>query len=440
MVPAPVSAGSRPNIVLIISDDQAWTDYGFMGHPVIRTPHLDRLAERSAVFRRGYVPTALCRPSLATLITGLYASQHGIIGNDPAHLSDDAEDDARRRAALIAKIDACETLPRLLGAAGYRSHQSGKWWEGSFRRGGFTDGMTRGFPEPGGRHGDDGLAIGRKTMEPVLQFIDQAAADDVPFFVWYAPFLPHEPHNPPKRILDRYQTPGCPPELARYYACCEWFDETCGTLLDHLEQHRLTEDTLVVYVTDNGWIQRTADTPVGPGWRSRFAPRSKQSPYEGGVRTPVLLSWPGHIVPSEQTAVVSSIDLFPTILAAAGLEPPAECPGRSLLPFLDGNAAVPERPVFGEGFAHDVIDLNDPQVTLLSRWMIDGRWKLILSYNGRAVRYRFVHENARQGPQLYDLMADPHETTNLADQHPDRVARMARQIAAWWSVDHPPIP
>jgi arylsulfatase A-like enzyme len=273
---------SRPNIVLIISDDQAWTDYGFMGHSAIETPHLDQLARESIVFRRGYVPTALCRPSLMTLVTGHYAHKHGVTGNDPSpkYARPGTPEERERRAELITFIDRLETVPTLLAERGYLSHQSGKWWEGNYRRGGFTHGMTRGFPEPGGRHGDDGLKIGREGMEPIREFLDEAVSRDRPFFVWYAPFLPHTPHNPPERLLEKYRTEDRPLTVAKYFAMCEWFDETCGELLEMLEQREVRDNTLVIYVTDNGWIQ----DPESPG----YAPRSKQTPYEGGVRTPIL--------------------------------------------------------------------------------------------------------------------------------------------------------
>ena len=141
------------NVVLIISDDQAWTDYGFMGHSHIQTPHLDRLAQESLTFTRGYVPSSLCRPSLASIITGLYPHQHRLAGNDPSPVRDGGTNPAKlnaaRRAELIDHIDQVPTLPRLLAERGYVSFQSGKWWEGNFRRGGFTEGMTRGFPERG---------------------------------------------------------------------------------------------------------------------------------------------------------------------------------------------------------------------------------------------------------------------------------------------------
>ena len=230
---------------MIIGDDQAWGDFGFMGHPVIETPNLDQLAAESALFRRGYVPSSLCRPSLATLISGLYPHQHKIAGNDPAPGTD--------RGEMLRHIRRIPALPRLLAPKGYVSHQSGKWWEGNFREGGFTAGMTHGDPRRKGRHGDEGLKIGREGLQPVFDFID--GADGKPFLIWYAPFLPHTPHTPPKRLLDKYQSADRPSELARYYAMCEWFDETCGELLDGLQSRALKDNTLVVFVTDNArWL------------------------------------------------------------------------------------------------------------------------------------------------------------------------------------------
>ena len=287
---------ATPNVLLIISDDQTWTDYGFMGHPVIQTPRLDQLARESVTFTRGYVPTALCRPSLMTMITGLYPSQHGVTGNDPAIPVNLKAGTARRDAAYLAecerlrsRVKTMPTIPRLLAQRGYLSFQTGKWWEGPHSYGGFTHGMTHGDFTRGGRHGDAGLAIGRTGLQPVYDFIDLATTQQKPFFIWYAPFLPHTPHNPPPRILKKYEQVGRSPALAKYYAMCEWFDETCGSLLDHLDDRKLSKNTLVIYVTDNGWIQRTSTTKVPDGWRPRFAPKSKQSPYDGGVRTPIMV-------------------------------------------------------------------------------------------------------------------------------------------------------
>ncbi|MBI5690310.1 MAG: sulfatase [Verrucomicrobia bacterium] len=441
------AVATPPNIVFIISDDHAWTDYGFMGHPQIETPQLDRLAARSAAFTRGYVPTALCRPALATLATGMYAFQHKISGNDPSFLPEmlapagAAKGKGKGKAAgepaayqalrekLISQYDRQPSLVKLLTSQGYLSHQSGKWWEGGFRRGGFTHGMTRGFPLPGGRHGDDGLKIGREGLEPVLQFINLALSEKKPFFLWYAPFMPHTPHTPPDRLFQKYKAKGISSDhVARYYAMVEWFDETCGQLLGHLEAKGVTSNTLVVYIADNGWIQ----DPTGPG----FAPRSKQSANEGGIRQPILFSWPGVITPGRRgEQLCSSIDIVPTALAAAGLSAPSVLPGLNLLPILKSGAPTPRREVFGETYAHDVANIDRPEDTLVHRWVIEGRWKLLLTYDG-AVSARYASANPRpeKRPQLYDLIADPHENTNLARQNPAVVARLAARLQEWWPV------
>lgn len=426
--PAPAAEPVAPNIVFIISDDQAWTDYGFMDHPLIQTPRLDELAARSALFTRGYVPTALCRPSLATMITGLYAHQHKISGNDPSVTlaSPASAEYAALRRQLIGHIDRQPTVPKLLAQRGYLSHQSGKWWEGPYQRGGFTHGMTRGFPEPGGRHGDDGLAIGRQGLQPVVDFVEHAVGQARPFFLWYAPFLPHTPHNPPERLLAKYRERVASLHVAKYYAMCEWFDETCGELMDLIEAKGLTDKTLFVYVGDNGWIQDPQS--------SNYAPRSKQSPNEAGTRQPIMLSWPGVIPPGRRDEVISSIDLAPTMLSAAGVPVPDNLPGLDLMPVVRDGQTLARDTIFGEGFAHDIADLETPEASLLYRWAIEGRWKLLLTYDGVLGRYASSHPRTERRPQLYDLVADPHETTNLAAQHPEIVARLAGKIDAWWPV------
>ncbi|HQZ27356.1 MAG TPA: sulfatase [Verrucomicrobiales bacterium] len=443
----------KPNIVYIISDDQAWTDYGFMGHKLIETPNLDRLAARSAVFPRGYVPTALCRPALATLANGLYAHQHGVTGNDPAMEKEigkkekgkpegkpegkpkgkpkgETPEYAALREKLIAKMDVQPTIADLLSGAGYLSHQSGKWWEGSFQRGGFTHGMTRGFPEPGGRHGDDGLQIGREGMEPVFAFIDQAVAEKKPFFLWNAAFMPHTPHTPPQRLFEKYKAKGVESDhVARYFAMVEWYDEVCGQLLDKLEEKNLLANTIVIYLGDNGWIQN----PNGPGYDAR----SKQSANEGGTRQPILISWPGTIQAGvRKEELCSSIDLLPTVLAAAGVEAPGNLPGLNILPELESGKATPRKEVFGESFSHDVAEIDNPEATLLYRWIIEGKWKLLLTYDGKLGRYASSHPRTEKRPQLYDLLSDPHEDTNLAATNPEVVARLAARIQEWWPVNH----
>lgn len=418
----------QPNIVFIISDDHAWTDYGFMGHKQIETPHLDRLAAQSALFSRGYVPTALCRPALATFATGLYAHQHKISGNDPAKPAGASDSVPVLREKLIANFDKPASLAKLLSQQGYLSHQSGKWWEGSYQRGGFTHGMTQGFPKPGGRHGDVGLTIGREGMQPVFEFIDHAIAEQKPFFLWYAPLMPHTPHTPPERLFKKYKAKGIASDyVARYYAMVEWFDETCGQLLDQLDAKGLTTNTLVVYVADNGWIQQPN--------ASSFAPRSKQSANEGGTRQPTLFRWPGVIAPGNRgTQLCSSVDIMPTALAAAGIAIPKELPGYNLLPILKSGKPTPRDIVFGETFSHDIANIDRPEDSLLYRWVIEDQWKLLLTYDGKLGSRASLHPRTELRPQLFNLLADPHEDLNLAANNPQVVARLAQKLQDWWPV------
>ena len=436
----------KPNIVFIISDDHAWTDYGFMGHKQIETPNLDKLASRSALFSRGYVPTALCRPALASFANGMYTHQHRVTGNDPSPLpANEANPKAKGKAKgkgkgpespayaalrekLIGNFYQHPAIPKLLADQGYLSHQSGKWWEGEPKRAGFTHAMTRGFPNPGGRHGDDGLKIGREGMEPVFEFIDHATAEKKPFFLWYAPFMPHTPHTPPDRLFQKYKAKGIESDhVARYYAMVEWFDETCGQLMDRIEQKGLTQNTLFVYVADNGWIQ----DPNSQG----YAPRSKQSANEGGTRQPIMFSWPGVIQPGNRgEQLCSSIDIVPTALAAAGAQAPEKLSGLNLLPILKSGEPTARKECFGETFAHDVANIDKPEDTLLYRWVVDGKWKLLLTYDGKLDRYASSHPRTEKRPQLFDLLADPYEDNNLASKNPEIVQRLADKLQAWWPV------
>ena len=420
------AASQQPNIVFILSDDQAWTDYGFMGHKDIKTPYLDKLAERSLVFERGYVASPVCRPSLASILTGLYPSRHGVTGNDVDGRIKRAELDIPVRAAFHKH----PSFIKLLTANGYFAHQSGKWWEGAWKDGGFTHGMTHGDPKRGGRHGDAGLKIGRASMKPVTDFIDKATKEKKPFLLWYAPFLPHTPHNPPQRLLNKYAGPGRAADVAKYYAMCEWFDETCGTLLNYLDEKKLSDNTMVIYICDNGWAARStnASDPNQNLWKG-FAQRSKGSPYENGIRTPIMVSWPGHMKPARMPNLAHAIDIFPTIAAAAGIESPTNMAGINL---LDHKALKDRGMVYGVCNSIHNMTPGNPSDTLQYLWCIEGDWKLLLRCGGKdTTRYRNLHIWDTASVRLYNLKNDPLEKKELSVSHPERVERLRKKIEAW---------
>ncbi len=403
-------------MLLIIGDDQHYGDYGFMKHPHIRTPHLDKLATESLLFENGFVPTSLCRASLATMITGLEPQQHKITSNDPPLPKGMTPGQANKAPAYLAMrtkmveiFERSPSLPKLLAKAGYVSHQSGKWWEGNACRcGGFTEGMTIGDFSTTGRHGDAGLAIGRKGLEEVYTFLDKAKSEKKPFFVWYAPIMPHSPHNPPARLLAKYQSKTPSIHIAKYWAMCEWFDETIGDVLKKLDDTGLAKDTIVIYLHDNGWIQNPND--------GGYAPKSKRSPYNGGLRTPIMIRWPGHVKPAVSQELASSIDLAPTILHACGLKPTAAMHGVNL---LDADAVAKREYVHGATFEHNAVDIEKPAANLQYRWLADRKYKLIVGKDGTA--------------ELYDWQRDPSEEKNLIKAEPRLADVMNVQLDAWWS-------
>ena len=405
---APLLAGAdtggdrRPNVVLIIGDDQGFGDYGFMGHPVIKTPNLDRLAGESVVFTRGYVTTALCCPSLSTMLTGLYPHQHGYTGNDPAGGGD--------RNRWVERFRQHSQLPALLAQAGYLSLHTGKYWQGNPSVSGFTDSMGK-----TDRHGGQALAIGRQTMKPVYDFIAKAQSQSKPFFIWYAPMMPHAPHNPPEHLLAKYKEKTPRLNKAKYFAMCEWFDETCGELLQHIDDRGLRDNTVVIYIADNGWSQGLE------GFRG-----SKQTLWEQGVRQPIMIRWPGKIRPRrDEEHLVSNMDIAPTILTAAGLSVPGPMAGVNL---LDDRAVGARTAVFLEDFAHNMAAPEAPEKTLEARGVISGDWKLLVMRDAKA-----------SGPVgatrtfLFNLKNDPKEKENLAEVNRQKVEELLRMLNEWWN-------
>ena len=420
LVPLNGAQEKRPNIILIISDDHTYTHYGFMGNPAVSTPHLDRLAGESLLYTRGYSMT-VCSPSLATLLTGKLPSRHGITGNDLRAQNRNkgqaagANRDPLRERLLRNKL----ILPKALSEAGYLTFQTGKLWNTSYDEVGFTHGMTR----KRSRHGGEGLTIGREGMEPIYRFIDTAVGEGKPFFVWHAPLLPHDPHNPPERLLEKYRGKGLTPHAEVYHAMVEWFDETCGELDRWLEQKGLKENTVILYLSDNGW------DPLH-GYKGG---RAKLTPYENGIRTPIFVRWPGKVAPRRDDETLASIvDIVPTILELAGVPVPEELPGIKL---LDREAMTKRKTIFIESYRHDIMDIEDPVKSLTSLAVIDGWSKLIIpgpvEQDGRQASFASIAGVV----ELFDLKSDPAETRNLATERPAEVKRLKALQDAEWKVD-----
>jgi len=264
------------------------------------------------------------------------------------------------------------------------------------------------------RHGGQALEIGRRTMQPICDFIAKAQSRSTPFFVWYAPLLPHTPHSPPERLLAKYRdkTPGL--NQAKYFAMCQWLDETCGDLLKHIDDKGLRDNTVVIYLADNGWSQGVE------GFRG-----SKQTLWEQGVRQPILIRWPGKAAPRrDEEHLASNLDIAPTILAAAGLSVPGTMAGLNL---LDDKATAARNSIFLEDFAHNMAAPDAPEKTLEGRGVISGDWKFLLT-----------HGDPKPGSQsgaeeyLFNLKRDAKETENLALASRQKVDELRKMLNEWW--------
>ena len=422
------SAGTeneRPNLVLIIGDDHGYPYAGFMGNESVETPHLDRLAAEGTVFSNAYNVASSCRPSLMSLLTGL----------DPYQVelrSQQLERQGRGRLGVNRILDF-ETLPALLAQRGYVSLQAGKHWEGSARQAGFTAG-TKSLKEATGSTFVDfsgglvGLEIGRTGMEPLWELLEQAQGE--PFLLWFAPKLPHTPLDAPARYRAPYLEAGLSNTAVAYYANITRLDAAIGELLERLSAMGLGERTLVVYLSDNGWDQAPDVLATGRGV-TLGGPRGKMSMFELGFRTPIVFRWPQQVPAGVvHDELISTLDLFPTLLDYAGLETPPGRWGRNLRPAIESREPLPERALYGRmaGALPDTVDAAS-QNTL-------GRLRRPAVFARRGRWHYFGFETEKGDPiageeKLFDVESDPGETRNLAPENPEVAAALRQEIEDW---------
>jgi uncharacterized sulfatase len=418
-----------PNIILIIGDDHGWPYFGFMGHEIVKTPNLDALAEEGVVFPYGYTTASTCRPSLRSLLTGLHPLQW-----------------RAKRQVLRAqgrggpgydRIQDFVTLPRRLAERGYASFQGGKYWEGSYRAGGFSDGMKQPIDEATLRKwgriqskaGADSLELGRTTMQPLWDFLD--AHRDAPFFVWFAPKLPHTPHDPPAKYLELYRDENLSDAARKYYANITRFDDKVGELVTRLEKLGLRDETLLVYLADNGWEQDpSATNPV----KQLGGPKGKSSMYELGFRTPIIFNWPGRLPRGRRPGdLVSGVDLFTTLLDFAGLEPPPDRTGINLRPSMLAGGMSSRKAVIGSMSA-----LRPPQRTPAAIPKTEEslvRYERAYFFRDESWHYIWYADSEKFGDrdaeELYLIDEDPREERNVVGAHPELSKRFREQIQRW---------
>lgn len=400
----------RPNIVLVVADDHGYPYAGFSGSELVRTPNLDALAAQGTRFTRAFTTASSCRPSQRTLLTGLYPQQWLATARARPRRREDRHgwDDVRHFA----------TLPGLLAAHGYATFQGGKLWEGrTFQDAGFGAGTKDPLPERPSRDelkGGSGLRLGRETMQPLWDFLDAHA--EGPFFVWFAPSLPHAPLDAAPEFEEPYARAPISEAARLYFANVSRLDAVVGELLRGLAARGLHEGTAVIYISDNGWEQDPDRVGADGG------EHGKHSIRELGFRTPLIVSWPG-VVPAGAVRedLVSAVDLFPTLLQMAHVAVPAGRMGVSLLPtLLDGVPSPRTRVIAG------VNQLRGPPPRR-------GRPREIaaVAHFVRTPEWRYVSYDTYGREELYHVSVDPAESRDLAAENPDELAALRAELEDW---------
>ncbi|UCG31858.1 MAG: sulfatase-like hydrolase/transferase [Phycisphaerales bacterium] len=426
----PSAGGERPNVIFILTDDQAPNTLGIEGNPIIRTPELDRLAGEGAYFSRAYVPIPQCAPSRAAILTGLYPHQNGVLRNEDASLRPDAV-----------------TFSRLFKQNGYACGLVGKWHLGKedLPQAGFED-LWVTLPLPGEYH-DPQLWVNKRLVQTegyltdiltdhAISFVEKHV--DRAFLLWLAYKAPHVPARappdpafaydaadmvlPPSSADDLSAKPAAQRDsnghalyrevgedeirrrLSLYYARISSIDHNVGRLVDRLKELGLDERTLIIFMSDNGVL-----------YGEHQLLRKGAFFYEEVVRSPLIMCWPGRIEPGTRIdALVSSLDLFPTLCAAVDIPTPEGLAGKELWPLLQSRVSSVHDALFFE------YEATEKPVTMVPvRGLVTARHKYT----------KYLED----GEELYDLQVDVHEMRNLIDDPGSRelADRLRAELGAW---------
>ena len=413
----------KPNIILLVGDDQGYPYFGFMGADYVQTPNMDALAASGTLFTEGYVPQNHCRPSLQTLMTGTLPINYDQ-SVDKLVLEQQIPEDS----VVGFKHHAMryfETLPRLLAKEGYKSFQGGKWWEFNYQNGGFDEGMTKGWKKGDkGKDewflqfmGGDGRQLARATMQPVYDFIE--TYNDQPFFIWFAPELPHYPFDAPDKYYNIYKDEDMTESAKRYYANCTWFDDGVGELVRYLKEKDEFDNTLFVYVNDNGWEQEPHQEFRHDSLRwHNGGDKGKLSVYDQSFRTPIIFSWKDKISSGATSkALMHSADIPATILDYINVDVPEDYFGKSYKDLIEDTNKTDRDIIIGK--AKQMRSEED-----MMGMKIEAYW-------ARTNDWFFKWNLTTETIGLYDMTTDPRNDNNLAETQPDMVKEFQRKIEDW---------
>lgn len=439
-----VNASERPNVLFIYLDDFGWRDAGFMGSDFFETPHLDRLAKQGMVFTNAYSCAANCAPARACLLTGQYTPRHRIfnVGTRPRGKKE------YRRLKHIPGTDTLDprikTWAELIRNAGYRTGTIGKWhlsddpvpYGFDFNFAGTHSGTPPNGYYPPFRNRDlkdapEGEYLTDRLSQEAIHFIRRNK--DRRWLLYLTHFAVHTPLQPRKDLLEKYRNkkPGKLHHHVVMATMIEAVDEGVGKILAVLDELELTEKTVIVFSSDNGGLASATDMAPLRGYKGTY--------YEGGIREPFFVKWPGVVQAGTKCDVpVIGVDLFPTLCEITGAKMPTDQPadGLSLVPLLKGEAeSLGSRALFWHFPAYlqagknaERLESRDPLFRTRPCSIIRvGNWKL----------HQYFEDG---GIELYNLQDDPGETTNLCNHSPQKKTELLRRLQQWQQKIGAPIP
>ena len=444
-------AAEKPNVVLVNVDDLGWTDLGCFGSEFYETPHIDQLAADGMRFTDAYAACAVCSPTRAAIMTGRYPARVGVTDWIRARFQGGAiPADGKNPSGWVGGKNQkvlCPknplwmeheeiTLAERLKTAGYATCHIGKWHLGpddwyperqgfDFNYGGCDYGQPPSYYDPysngrqNGIHGLPGRQPGEyltdREGDEAVGFIRAHKAQ--PFFLYLAHYAVHTPIQGKKALLAKYKSKEAKTKQknAAYATMVESCDEALGKIRAELKALGLEDKTVIVFTSDNGGLLGpTHNAPLRSG---------KGNPYEGGVRVPLIVSWPGVTKAGAESSVpVTSVDYFPTLCAGAGVAMPegVAIDGLDLMPVLKGGASLGRDDLFWH-FPHYRGGIMPYSI------IRSGNFKLLKRYDGRQF-------------ELYDLGADLSETTDLSEKMPDKVKALDGKLVAWLKATGAKVP
>lgn len=433
-----------PNILFILADDLGWRDVGYQGSDFYETPNIDKLATQGMVFRHAYAAGANCAPSRACLMSGQYTPRHGIYAVDSTLRG------PRELMRMVPIPNTQELAPQkvtmaeALRDAGYATAHFGKWHLGD--KGG-SEPKAQGFdvsynprPNPNQKRDEPEDPKGLYTMTRAAgDFIEKNK--DRPFFVYLAHHAIHTALEARPSSLAKFKAKakGAQHGAALYAACLYDLDDGIGQLLARLDRLGLADNTLVLFTSDNGGTQQSSQEPLRG---------NKGCYYEGGIREPMIVRWPGVVKPGNTCdAPVMNIDFYPTFVDVAGAKPPAGTilDGESLVPLIKGKAKSTRRPSLFWHFPGyldtKVIRGRDPVFRTRPTSVIrKGDWKLHLFHEEWQLDGGRAQLATNRAVELYNLRDDPGEHNDLANSNPRKRDELLDDLLRWIADIKAPLP